>query len=115
MILRIAQVLTILGLSTSVAVAESDFTLAGREAAALRLAIDDFTRHHYSASGDLSHYTLQVHRAAKRLEIDFVPDTDSRGPYPGGRTDYGLEMHYTVSFKQLRFLVHLPASDHAII
>jgi hypothetical protein len=84
-----------------------DTTLRGPEAAALRLAVDDFLRHRYSASGDLTRYTLKLRRGPKKLEVDFIPDTDARGPYPGGRTDYGPEVYYTLSLKPPKILSSL--------
>jgi hypothetical protein len=84
-----------------------DVTLTGQEAAAVRLAVDDFLRHRYSASGDLTRYTLKLHRDTEKIEVDFIPDTDSRGPYPGGRTDHGREVYYTVSLKPLKILSSL--------
>jgi hypothetical protein len=81
-------------------------TLTGREAAALRVAIDDFTRHHYSASGDFSHYTLKLRRSPKQLDIDFIPDTEARGVYPGGGTIYGPYVSYTVFLKSLKIVTH---------
>jgi hypothetical protein len=82
----------------------SDTMLQGAEVAALRLAVDDFIEHHYSTSADLVHYRLRLHRAADKLEIDFIPDTDSRGPRPGGGTDYGREVFYTVSIQPLKIV-----------
>lgn len=84
-----------------------EVTLTGPEAAAVHLAVDHFLRHRYSASGDLTRYSLKLRRGAKELEVDFIPDTDSRGPYPGGRTDHGREVYYTVSLKPLKILSSL--------
>ena len=86
---------------------QSEITLTGGETAALRLAVDDFLRHRYSASGDLTRYTLKLRRGTNQLEVDFIPDTDSRGPYPGGRTDHGREVYYTISLKPLKILSSL--------
>ena len=87
--------------------AADDVTLSGREAAALRLTVDDFIRHHYSTSGDLTHYKLKLPRTSKQLEIDFIPDTDARGPYPGGGTDYGQEVVYTVALDPIKIVSSL--------
>jgi hypothetical protein len=106
---RLVLIATIFGVA-SVAIAQDrgdDMTLSGREASAVRLAVDDFTRHHYSASGDLSRYTLKLRRRAKQIEIDFIPDTEPRGPYPGGGTMYGPEVYYTVSLEPLKILSSL--------
>ena len=109
--LRFLAVVGALLFGASVSIASEpgsgDVTLTGPEAAAVHLAVDHFLRHRYSASGDLTRYTLKVRRGAKELEVDFIPDTDSRGPYPGGRTDHGREVYYTVSLKPLKILSFL--------
>jgi len=89
--------------------ASDDIILTGREATGLRLAVEDFLQHRYSTSGDLTHYRIQLHRGEKQLEVIFIPDIDSRGPYPGGRTDFGPEMHYTVSLMPPKILSALAA------
>ena len=82
----------------------SDEMLPGIEADALRLAIDDFKQHHYSTSGDLTHYKVRLHRDADKVEIDFIPDTEQRGPYPGGSTAHGKEVIYTLSLQPVKIL-----------
>jgi hypothetical protein len=107
---RFILVFAIAALTSSAVARDSsanEITLSGREGAALQLAVDDFLRHRYSSSGDLTRYTLKLRRAATKLEVDFIPDTDSRGPYPGGRTDFGPEVYYTVSLKPLKILSSL--------
>jgi hypothetical protein len=64
-------------LCATLALGADDITLTGREAAALRLAVDDFIRHRYSASGDLTHYTLKLRRTPKQAERRVHP---GRGP-----------------------------------
>lgn len=81
-----------------------DSILGGPETAALHSAINDFTQHHYSTSGDLMHYRVRLHHEQDTLEIDFIPDTDPRGPYPGGGTVYGKEVIYTLSLQPVKIL-----------
>jgi hypothetical protein len=48
--------------------------LTGREAEAISLATRDFLAKHYSRSGDLRHYTVEIERHGKTAEIVFLPD-----------------------------------------
>jgi hypothetical protein len=84
-----------------------DIVLSGREATGVQLAVSDFLLHRYSTSGNLTRYSVRVARVHKQLEVTFVPDTDPRGPYPGGRTAYGPEVTYHVSLHPPRILNHL--------
>ena len=84
-------------------IVRDDVVLGGPEIAAARLAIDDFIQHHYSTSGDLSHYRIRFHHERDTLEIDFIPDTDPRGPYPGGAA-YGKQVLYTLSLEPAKIL-----------
>src|SRR6266404_733415 len=109
MISRSRRVFVLVTLVVAVSVcagasSRDDIMLRGSEAAAVRLAIDDFIQHHYSTSADLAHYQLRLHRESEHLEIDFIPDTDPRGPYPGGGTAYGKEVFYTLSLQPLKIL-----------
>jgi hypothetical protein len=75
--------------------------LTGREAEAIRLATSDFVAKHYSRSGDLRHYTVEIERQGKNVEIAFLADE----PHPlraneagtGSGTTYGLHITYIVS------------------
>ena len=86
---------------------QGELALSGPEATGVQLAVSDFLRHGYSASGDLSHYTVRVARHARQLEITFVPDTEPRGAYPGGGTAYGPDVYYYVALHPPRILKHL--------
>ena|SRR5437764_13433520 len=85
-------------------IVRDDSLLGGPETAALRLAMDDFLQQHYSTSGDLAHYRVRLRHENDTLEIDFIPDTDPRGPYPGGGTAYGKEVIYTASLQPVKIL-----------
>ena len=84
-----------------------DIALTGREATAVHLAVNDFLNHRYSKSGDLSRYSLRIARSRNRLEVTFVPDTDPRGPYPGGGTAYGPDVTYYLSLRPPKIIRHL--------
>lgn len=107
MVRHIAIFLTLfLSFCSTLALGADDITLTGREAAAVRLAVDDFMRHRYSASGDLTRYTLKLRRSPKQLEVDFIPDTEARGVYPGGGTIYGPQVSYTIFLKSMKIVTH---------
>ena len=48
--------------------------LAGREGEAISLATRDFLAKHYSTSGHLRHYTVEIERHGKSVEILLLPD-----------------------------------------
>jgi hypothetical protein len=103
----ISVIISVLCACSSLFAEQSDLVLTGREATSVQLAVSDFLQHRYSKSGDLTRYTVRVARVRKQLEITFVPDTDPRGPYPGGGTAYGPEVTYYVSLSPPRILNHL--------
>jgi len=84
--------------------------LSGREAEAVSLATRDFIAKHYSTSRDLRHYTVEIERQGKTLEIVFLPD-EPRPLRPneagtGSGTAYGLCVTYVASLnppKIIRF------------
>lgn len=81
--------------------------LSGREVEAIGLATAEFKKHHVSASGDLTHYTVDLERSGKTVEVRFVPDQAPLGPNEagtGGGTAYGSEISYVVSLKPLKIV-----------
>jgi hypothetical protein len=75
--------------------------LTGREAEAISLATRDFIAKHYSRSGDLRHYAVEIERQGRTIEIVFLPDEPRPlGPNEAGTgsgTAYGLCVTYIVS------------------
>ena len=75
--------------------------LTGKEVEAMVIAAAHFKQKHYSASRELSHYTVDVERHDKEIEITFLPDE----PRPlreneagtGSGTAYGLCVTYVMS------------------
>src|ERR1051326_5668197 len=96
-------------------IVRDDVVLGGPEIAAARLAIDDFIQHHYSTSGDLSHYRIRFHHERDTLEIDFIPDTDPRGPYPGGAPLMANKSFTHSRWSRRRFSIRSYTSDNDII
>ena len=81
--------------------------LIGREPEALALAVSDFKKKHVSISGDLRHYTVDLKRHGKELEIVFAPDQSRLGPNEagtGGGTAYGLEVSYFISLDRIEIV-----------
>lgn len=82
--------------------------LSGNEVSAIILAARDFKAKKHSTMGDLRHFTVDLKRQGKEVEVIFVPD-EPKDPGPndeevGGRTRYGYEVHYHVGLTPVRIL-----------
>jgi hypothetical protein len=86
--------------------------LTGREAEAIQLATKVFKSKQGSKDqqghpvyGDLKHYTVEVERHGRKLEVVFIPGwASAEKPHPGGSTDYGWEVHYIIALDQMTIL-----------
>jgi hypothetical protein len=83
-------------------------TLSGREVSAITVAAGAFKAGHYSTSGDMTHFSVELERHGNVLEVAFVPD-EPPGPRPnhaetGGSTIYGQTVHFYVSLRSLKIV-----------
>ena len=81
----------------------ADVELNGRELEAIDVAFRQFRQDHFSLSGDLKHFTIEIKRELGKLIIDFLLDTDERSlRVSRARGKYGTLIHYAVSLRTLR-------------
>jgi hypothetical protein len=88
--------------------------LTGREAEAVQLATQVFKSKQGSKDqeghpvyGDLRHYTVQIERHGRKLEVIFVPEEPPLKPNEagtGGSTIYGWEVHYIIALDRMKIL-----------
>jgi hypothetical protein len=89
-----------------VSLAEDAVKLKGSEAAAAALAVDAFKKIY--AKPDLRHYSVELSRRGKQLEVTFIadsPKTYAPGTAgTGGGSKFGPDMTYVVSLDQLKII-----------
>ena len=104
--------LLVLLTSASIAAA-GEVQLSGREAEAVQEATRIFKSKQgskvngYPVYGDLAHYTVNLTRKGKQLEIDFVPEQPPLKPNEagtGGGTKYGWEVVYVFSLNPFKLV-----------
>jgi hypothetical protein len=88
--------------------------LTGREAEAVQLATQVFKSKQgpkdqagLPVYGDLRHYTVEIERRGRRLEIVFVPEQPPLKPNEagtGGSTIYGWEVHYIIALDRMKIV-----------
>ena len=82
-----------------------DVALKGREVEAIEVALRQFRADHFSTSGDLKHFTVELYREPAKLFVAFLPDyhpsTQRATP---GRNKYGIFIHYAVSLRTLKII-----------
>jgi hypothetical protein len=88
--------------------------LTGREAEAVQLATQVFRSKQGSKDqaghpvyGNLRHYTVEIERRGRRLEVVFVPEQPPLKPNEagtGGSTIYGWEVHYIIALDHMKIL-----------
>jgi hypothetical protein len=94
--------------ATHAAVAADRLTLSGREVSAITVAVAAFKAGHYSTSGDMKHFSVELERRGNVLEVAFVPD-EPPGRRPnhaetGGSTIYGQTVHFYISLRSLKIV-----------
>jgi hypothetical protein len=81
-------------------------TLRGPALAAANVAIADFKK--LNPKADLRHYSVELIRHGKDLEVTLIPDLPAHFPPgragTGGETVYGPSMTYVVSIERLKIL-----------
>jgi hypothetical protein len=88
--------------------------LTGREAEAVQVATQVFKSKQGSKDqeghpvyGDLRHYTVEIERHGRKLEVVFVPEQPPLKPHEagtGGSTIYGWEVHYIIALDHMKIL-----------
>jgi hypothetical protein len=103
----------LLVLLTSASIVAGEVQLSGREAEAVQEATRIFKSKQgskvdgYPVYGDLAHYTVNLTRKGKQLEIDFVPEQPPLKPNEagtGGGTKYGWEVVYVFSLNPFKLV-----------
>jgi hypothetical protein len=94
--------------ATHAAAAIDKTALSGREVSAITVAAAAFRTGHYSTSGDMKHFSVELERHGDELEVTFVPD-EPPGRRPnhaetGGSTIYGQEVHFYISLRSLKIV-----------
>jgi hypothetical protein len=88
--------------------------ILGWHAKAVALAVEAFQKNQGGRTakgepvyGDLRHYSVQVIKKEDEVEVVFVPNLsarDKKNVILGGRTEFGIEVSYHVSFKTLKII-----------
>ena len=104
---KFSLIIAMLAAAHAVAAAPT-ITLSGREISAITVTAAAFKAGHYSTSGDMKHFSVELKRHGNVLEVAFVPD-EPPGPRPndaetGGSTIYGHEVHFYISLRSLKIV-----------
>ena len=81
----------------------ADVELKGREVAAIDVALRQFREDRFSTSGDLKHFTVELHRHPGKLAVSFFPEyhPPSQRGLPG-RNKHGTYITYFVSLRTFK-------------
>jgi hypothetical protein len=83
----------------------ADVELKGREVEAIEVALRQFRQDHFSTSGDLKHFTIELTREPGKLFVAFLPDSDERSHrITPARNKHGMFIHYAVSLRTLKII-----------
>src|SRR5437868_14919566 len=79
----------------------ADVELKGREVEAIEVALRQFRENHYSTSGDLKHFTVELRRESDgRLAVSFFPELHEPSQHAlPARNKYGTYITYFVSLR----------------
>ncbi len=81
-----------------------DVELKGRELEAIEVALRQFREDHFSKSGDLKHFTIELRRESGKLFVSFLPEYhEPTAPLPA-RNRYGTYITYAVSLRTLKII-----------
>ena len=81
--------------------------IRGRYVEAIDAALSEFRRERFSTSGDLKHFTVELHRYKDIVTVAFLPEYDERSTKSTpARNKYGTYVHYFVSLRTLKVLAH---------
>ena len=90
----------------------ADVELKGRELQAMEIALRQFREGHFSTSGDLKHFTIELRRCSGKLAVSFLPKYDERSSRAlPGRNRFGTYMTYFVFLRTLKMVDYTFARD----
>ena len=78
--------------------------LNGRDVEAVDAALRQFREDHFSTSGDLKHFTVELRRHGDRLAVAFFPEYIDRHLITPARNKYGVYITYFVSLRTLKIV-----------
>jgi hypothetical protein len=84
----------------------ADVELKGREVEAIEVALRQFRDNHYSTSGDLKHFTVELRReSGNKLAVSFFPELHEPSQHAlPARNKYGTYITYFVSLRTLKIV-----------
>jgi hypothetical protein len=84
----------------------ADVELKGREVEAIEVALRQFRENHYSTSGDLKRFTVELQReSGGRLAVSFFPELHEPSQHAlPARNKYGTYITYFVSLRTLKIV-----------
>jgi len=84
----------------------ADVELNGREVEAIEVVLQQFRENHYSTSGDLKHFTVELRReSGGRLAVSFFPELHEPNQHAlPARNKYGTYITYFVSLRTLKIV-----------
>jgi hypothetical protein len=78
--------------------------LKGRDVEAIDAALRQFRENHFSTSGDLKHFTVEVRKRSGKLAVSFYPEYIEHHLITPARNKYGVYITYFVSLRTLKII-----------